>query len=101
MSSSANKYDSIESLIFENGLKILGLHFYQEMDLMLIVLNNQQVLKYPISESERLQTATKEHLENYELIGKGYGVHWPDIDEDLSLKGFLKRELANTHGIAV
>lgn len=60
---------------------------------MLIVLNNQQVLRYPISESIRLKGATKEQLENFEFMGRGYGIHWPEFDEDLSLKGLLKREL--------
>jgi len=32
-------------------------------------------------------------LNNYRLIGKGAGIHWPDVDEDLSLKGFLKEEI--------
>lgn len=95
MSSSQNKYDPIESLIFEHNLKIKGVHFYPDMDLMLIVLNNQRVLRYPLSDSKRLKNASKEQLENFELTGKGYGIHWPDIDEDISLKGLLTKELIN------
>ena len=34
-----------------------------------------------------------QQLLQYELIGNGTGIHWPAIDEDLSLKGFLKDEL--------
>ncbi len=95
MSSSTNSYDPIESLIFEHGLKIKGVHFYREMDLMLVVLNNQRVLRYPLSESTRLKEATPEQLENHQIIGNGFGIYWPTIDEDLSLKGFLKRELVS------
>lgn len=90
-----NRYDPIESLIFENGLRIKGLHFYPDMDLMLIVLNNQKIIKSTISSSERLKNASVEQLNNYEFIGKGFGIHWPDLDEDLSLKGFLQKELVN------
>jgi len=32
-------------------------------------------------------------LFQYELIGDGIGIHWPLLDEDLSLKGFLQDEL--------
>ncbi len=36
-----------------------------------------------------LSEATKEQLENYELLGDGEGIHWPEIDEDLSVAGLL------------
>jgi hypothetical protein len=32
-------------------------------------------------------------LLQYELIGDGIGIHWPLLDEDLSLKGFIQDEL--------
>ena len=95
MDFSINEYDTIESLIFENDLKIKGVHFYQDMGFMLVVLSNQRVIRYVLSDSERLKNASKKQLKNYELIGKGAGIHWPELDEDLSLKGFLKSELAS------
>ncbi|WP_390937069.1 DUF2442 domain-containing protein [Parapedobacter soli] len=48
-----------------------------------------------ISQYPRLKGATGDQLRNYQLIGKGTGVHWPYVDEDLSLKGFLKNSLRN------
>lgn len=39
---------------------------------------------------ERLSKATYEQLKNYELLGIGGGVHWPDLDEDISIRGFLR-----------
>ena len=33
--------------------------------------------------------ATPEERDNWELIGTGQGIHWPDLDEDLSIEGFL------------
>ncbi|MEQ8812386.1 MAG: DUF2442 domain-containing protein [Imperialibacter sp.] len=95
MSSFNNNYDTLESIIFEGGLRIIGLHFHKELDLMLIVLNNKKVLTRNISGIEKLKNATAEQLANYSLISKGVGVHWPDVDEDLSLKGFLKEELSS------
>lgn len=93
-SSTANRYDTLEQIIFEQGLRIAGVHCYPDLDLMLVVLNNKRVLQRKISSSSRLSSATPEQLQNLQLIGGGIGVHWPDIDEDLSLKGFLKEEFS-------
>lgn len=94
MSSLNNNYDALlESIIFEKGLRIVALHFHKSLDLMLVVLNNRKVLAQKLSGSERLKSATEAQLSNYRLISKGTGVHWPDVDEDLSLKGFLKEEI--------
>ncbi len=93
MSSFINMYDSIEKVIFEEGLRIKAIHFHKDIDLMLIVLNNGKVLKHTISGSPLLEKAESNQLNNYRLIGKGVGVHWPELDEDLSLKGFLQTTL--------
>ncbi len=37
----------------------------------------------------RLAKAKKEQLENWLLLGDGEGIHWPDVDEDLSINGLL------------
>lgn len=94
MSSLSNNYDTLESIIFEGGLRIVGMHFHKELDLMLIVLNNKKVLTQKLSSSERLKNATNDQLLNYRLISQGIGVHWPEVDEDLSLKGFLREEIS-------
>ena len=93
-SSTNNSYDTLEQIIFEQGLRIVGVHCYPEMDLLLIVLNNKKVLKRKISASARLLTATPQQLQNLQLLGDGIAIHWPDVDEDLSLKGFLKEEFS-------
>jgi len=41
-------------------------------------------------ESRRLATATPEQLRNYTLSPAGYGIHWPDVDEDLSIDGLIR-----------
>lgn len=38
----------------------------------------------------RLLHATQEQRNNWEICGGGYGIHWPDIDEDLSTEGLLR-----------
>ena len=66
---------------------------HPELDLMLVILNTKAVLHSKISTYPILAKATKEKLLQYELIADGTGVHWPLLDEDLSLKGFLQDEL--------
>ena len=41
-----------------------------------------------------LKNASVKCLKNFRLVGSGVGIHWPDLDEDLSLKGFLKEFLS-------
>jgi hypothetical protein len=63
-----------------------------------------RVISVPLAWSCRLSEATPEQRSNYELIGDGLGVHWPDVDEDISVQGMLhgvsapglrKRQLAS------
>lgn len=92
MNTFQNRYDELEKIIYEDGLRIKALHFHQDIDLMVIVLNNKRVLQRPLSYTDRLKKATAEQLQDYKLMADGVGIHWPQLDEDLSLKGFLKEE---------
>jgi hypothetical protein len=91
-----NNYDAIEQLIYSDNLQIQAVDFHKEMDLMLIVLNTKAILHQKISSYPTLYNASLSLLKQYELIGNGTGIHWPALDEDLSLKGFLKDELRQT-----
>lgn len=93
MSISVNNFDSLERLIYEEGLRIKAVDIHKDLDLMLIVLNTKTILKRSISSYKRLKNASAEKLNKYQLIAKGTGIHWPALDEDLSLKGFLKEEI--------
>jgi hypothetical protein len=48
-----------------------------------------RVVSVPLIWSWRLSEATPEQRNNFEIIGDGQGVHWPDIDEDISARGML------------
>lgn len=94
MSTFANsQFDSIERLIFTDGLRIIALDFHPDQDMMLVILNTKVVLTQNLSSYKSLKKADKSQLLQYEFVGKGTGVHWPKLDEDLSLKGFLQNEL--------
>lgn len=94
MNTSANKqFDVIEHIIFQEGLRIQAIDIHPELDLMTIYLNTKVALSQNISFYKLLKQADRFQLLQYELIGGGVGVHWPLLDEDLSLKGFLQYEL--------
>ena len=44
--------------------------------------------------SRRLASATPEQLANFEIAASGYGIHWPDVDEDITIDGLI-------HGVVV
>ncbi|MDI6792940.1 MAG: DUF2442 domain-containing protein [bacterium] len=48
-----------------------------------------RTISVPLAWSWRLSEATPEQRLNYEIIGDGQGIHWPDIDEDISAEGML------------
>jgi hypothetical protein len=52
-------------------------------------LTDDRVISVPLAWSWRLAAATPAQLARYEIIGDGQGVHWPDIDEDISVEGML------------
>src|SRR5438128_15169 len=49
-----------------------------------------RVISVPLAWSWRLSDATPAQRANWELIGDGYGIHWPDVDEDISAEGMLR-----------
>ena len=58
-------------------------------DLVVSLVDDRKVT-VPLLWFPRLAEATKTQLENYELLGDGEGIHWPEIDEDLSVAGLLR-----------
>ncbi len=58
-------------------------------DLIIIDLADGRTISIPLAWSWRLSEATHEQRAHYEIIGDGQGVHWPDVDEDLSAQGML------------
>lgn len=57
---------------------------------MLVNLVDGRSVSVPLKWFPKLAKATPAQLENYELLGDGEGIHWPDLDEDLSVEGLLR-----------
>lgn len=49
-----------------------------------------RTISVPLAWSWRLARATPEERARYEIIGEGTGIHWPALDEDLSVRGMLE-----------
>jgi hypothetical protein len=58
-------------------------------DTITAYLVDGRVISVPLAWSWRLSEATLEQRANYEIIGDGQGIHWPEIDEDISAEGML------------
>jgi hypothetical protein len=55
-----------------------------------IRLEDGREIRFPATKNRRLRNATPAQLANIEIICNGTGLHWPDLDEDLSLLGILE-----------
>jgi len=64
---------------------------FTDDDLIVSLIDGRKVT-VPLVWFPRLSRATKSQLENHELLGGGEGIHWPEIDEDLSVAGLLRGE---------
>ncbi len=58
-------------------------------DAITATLTDGRTISVPLDWSWRLFDATPAERRNFRIIGSGQGVHWPDIDEDISLHGML------------
>ena len=59
-------------------------------DELVVSLADGRVLSVPLAWFPRLLDATPDELSHWELLGNGEGIHWPDVDEDLSIEGLLR-----------
>ena len=62
---------------------------FTDDDLIVSLVDGRKVA-VPLVWFPRLAHTTKSQLENYEILGDGEGIHWPEIDEDLGVLGLLR-----------
>jgi hypothetical protein len=61
-----------------------------EDERLIVDLADGRTIAVPVAWYPRLAGATPEQRAHWEVAGAGYGIHWPDIDEDLSTEGLLR-----------
>ena len=54
-----------------------------------VELDDGRTVSVPVAWYPRLLHANKEEKQNWRLIGKGHGIHWENVDEDISVEGIL------------
>ena len=57
--------------------------------LLRVTLADGREVAAPLAWFPRLRDATPEQRRHWRLIGRGVGIHWPDVDEDISVRGLL------------
>ena len=55
-----------------------------------IELSDGRSISAPLVWYPRLLNASSKEINNWELIGEGHGIHWPDLDEDLNMAGIIQ-----------
>ena len=59
-------------------------------DTISVDLFDGRMITVPLAWYPRLLHATPAQRANWRIAGAGYGIHWPEVDEDLSAQGFLQ-----------
>jgi hypothetical protein len=59
-------------------------------DTLTVALMDGRSISVPLVWYPRLLHATETQRQNWRIAGGGYGIHWPDVDEDLSVEGLLR-----------
>ena len=71
-----------------SDLRITDIHIDTER--LSVDLMDGRSISVPLAWYPRLFNATPQQRTNWKIAGGGHGIHWPDIDEDLSAEGLLQ-----------
>ena len=56
---------------------------------LIVDLNDGRTISVPLAWYPRLLHGSPQERNNWQLIGRGEGIHWPDLDEDISIENIL------------
>ena len=83
--------------IVDEDIQALEVSFTE--DQICLLLSDGREIKTPLAFYPSLLKSTPEQRKNFKIIGLGSGIHWPDLDEDLSVEGIiLGRKAFNYEG---
>jgi hypothetical protein len=66
-----------------------AINVYVTSDTLTVDLRDGRSISVPLEWYPRLVHGTSEECSNWRLIGRGEGIHWEDLDEDISIEGLL------------
>ena len=58
-------------------------------DSLVVDLDDGRTISVPLAWFPRLLNGSEEERNNWRIIGKGEGIHWPELDEDISIEGII------------
>ena len=70
--------------------RALAVHVDVSEDTLSVGLTDGRTICAPIAWYPRLANGAREEQARWELIGSGHGIHWPDLDEDISVEALLE-----------
>ena len=77
----------MSSLAFQSNARARDVQVTE--DELIVALTDGRTIKVPLVWYPRLLHATNEQRNKWKLLSDGEGIHWPEIDEDLSVEGLL------------
>ena len=72
------------------GERVKAVSFPEGDETLAVELMDGRTVTVPLAWFPRLRNATRAQRANWRICGGGFGIHWPDIDEDLSTDGLLR-----------
>jgi hypothetical protein len=78
----------MNSLVIHKSKKAINVTFSDSK--MIVFLEDGRELSIPLEWFPRLRNATENQLKKWRFIGNGEGVHWDEIDEDISVENLLE-----------
>lgn len=79
---------AVGAVMYTSAECVRDVHFTE--DTLAVDLLDGRTIIVPLTWYPRLLDATAEQRSRWTISGAGYGIHWPDIDEDLSTEGLLR-----------
>lgn len=73
----------------------LAINVVVSEDALSVQLADGRTISAPITWYPRLASGTPEERQHWELVGSGQGIHWPDLDEDISVEALLQGRGSN------
>lgn len=70
---------------------------YFTRDALVVDLMDGRTISVPLNWYPKLLKANHKQRSHWEICGGGYGIHWPEVDEDLSTEGLLRGAPAPVH----
>jgi hypothetical protein len=78
----------MRTLVLKIDTRVEAVYFMR--DSLIVDLIDGRTISVPLNWYPKLLKATPQERANWEICGGGYGIHWPEIDEDLSTEGLLR-----------